>query len=321
MTTLVTGAGLIGTAIAERLTARGTSVLLLDLHRPATLPEGVAFVPADITDAAALDRIIGEHGVRDVVHTAALLSTALRANPARGLEVNLLGTTNLLEACRAHGLRRAVLVSSTTVLYAGFSTLGPAPIPEDAALHLISQRPGSLYAISKLAGEQLGLLYRDHYGVETISLRYAAVIGGQGEAPTSVPGRLFSTLVKAAHEKRGIRLDDPLLVWAGREEFVDVRDCARAALCALDAAAPRLGVYNITHPMQWTLEEVIAAVAKTHGPLRVSHDHTVRTGFAGFPHPRPAGSSTAAARDELSFSAQHDLHDSLRYWWPPVATP
>lgn len=315
MSILVTGAGLIGCAVAELLLARGEDILLLDIRQPAHVPAGARFVAADITDATAIDRIIADHGVSDIVHTAAMLSTAMRADPVRGLGVNLLGTANLLQACRQHGLRRIILVSSTTVLYSGFATLGPDPIPEDAALGLVSQRPGSLYAISKLTGEQLALLYRDLYGVDTISLRFGAVVGGRTDAPTSVPGRLFSTLVKAAQDARALQIDDPLLIWKGKEEFVDVRDCARAAVCALDAERPQLGVYNIVHPRQWSLDEIIETVGAIHGPLTVAYDRTVATGFAGFPHVRPAGSSVSAARDELAFTAQHDLADSLAYWW------
>lgn len=250
-----------------------------------------------------------------------MLSTGMRADPLRGMTVNLLGTLGLLEAARRHGLRRVVCISSTTVLYSGFATLGPAPIPEDAALGLVSQRPASLYAISKLTGEQLALLYRDLHGVDTISLRYGAVIGGRTETPSSVPGRLFSALVAAAHSGKAIRLDDALLVWQGAEEFVDVRDCARAPVAALAAERPGLGVYNIVHPAQWTLAAVIDAVSEIHGPLRVAYDRDCRTGFAGFPHRRPAGSDITAAAADLEFSAIHDLRDSLQHWWPVPRHP
>ncbi|WP_313137300.1 NAD-dependent epimerase/dehydratase family protein [Paracoccus jeotgali] len=316
MTTLVTGAGLIGSAAAKLLAARGDKVVLIDLRAPADIPPGVTFIPADITDTGHIDQIIQDHSITAILHTAALLSTAMRADPVLGLRVNILGTAALLEACRRHAIRRIVLISSTTVLYSGFSTLGPDPIPEDAALHLVSQRPGSLYAVSKLTCEQLGLLYRDLHGVDAISLRLGAVVGGDTDAPTSVPGRLFSTLVEAARAGHPIALDDPLLIWKGNEEFVDVRDCARAAVAALDARQPQTGVYNIVHPAQWSLDAVIAAVEDTHGELSVSYDRSVATGFAGFPHVRPAGSSTEAARQELRFSAAHDLQDSLRHWWP-----
>ncbi len=319
MTVLVTGAGLIGSETARLLTARGDAVVLFDIRTPADLPAGVDFVAGDITDAAALDALIAERGIGSVVHTAAMLSTGMRADPLRGMAVNLLGTLALLEAARRQGLHRVVCISSTTVLYSGFATLGPDPIPEDAALGLVSQRPGSLYAISKLTGEQLALLYRDLYGVSTVSLRYGAVLGGRTDVPSSVPGRLFATLVAAAGSGQVLKLDDPLLVWAGPEEFIDVRDCAAAAVAALDAALPGLGVYNVTHPRQWRLNDVIAAVAEVHGPLQVEYDRTCRSGFAGFPHRRPAPSDISAAEAELGFTPAHDLRDSLRYWWPATS--
>jgi UDP-glucose 4-epimerase len=153
----------------------------------------------------------------------------MQANPVKGLHVNILGTVTLLEACKKHDLEPIVMISPATVLYSGFSTLKPDPIPEDAALHLISQRPGSLYAISKLASEQIGLLYSDLHGLDTISLRLGAVVGGDTSKPTSVPRRLFSILIHAAGTGEEVILNGPLLIWKGTEEFVDVRDgCDRS---------------------------------------------------------------------------------------------
>lgn len=316
MSVLVTGAGLIGSETARLLAARGEEVVLIDIRPPHRPLAGVRFEQADITDAARVEALLRAHGVERIVHTAALLSTALRADPVAGLRVNLIGTAVLLELCRKLGLKRMVCISSATVLYAGFGHLGPAPIPEDSALRLVSDRPGSLYALTKITGEHLALLYRDLHGVDAVSLRLAAVVGGNAPgAGTSVPGRLFATLIAAARAGAPLRLEDPLLVWGGAEEFIDLRDCGRAAVAALDAPAPALGVYNIAHPGQWTLDAVIAEVARTHGPFTAEVLPPRTTGFAGFPHIRPAPSSLAAAETELGFTAAHDLGDTLRYWW------
>lgn len=315
MTILVTGAGLIGSTIAKKLATDGEKVIVMDIRQPDDLPSDITFVAADITDADAIEQIISAHNIKRIIHTAAMLSTAMRANPVKGLNVNILGTVNLLEACRSHNIQRIVLVSSTTVLYSGFSTLGPEPISEDSPLTLISQRPASLYAISKLTTEQIALLYREMYGLNTISLRFGAVIGGKTDVPSSVPGRLFSKLVAAAKSQQTITLDDPLLIWKGKEEFIDVRDCADAAICALNAEHAKLGIYNIVHPKQWSLDEVITAIADLHGAYTVHYDRDLNTGFAGFPHIRPAASSIAAAHQELNFTPRYDLLNSLAYWW------
>lgn len=323
MTVLITGAGLIGTQVARLLSARGQDCVLFDLHPPPasvlSLP-GVAFRQGDVTDPAALQAFLAPP-VSAVVHTAAMLSTGLRADPMRGLEVNLMGTARLLEAARRAGVDRFVQTSSATVVYAGFDSLGPDPIPEDATLRLISQRPGSLYALTKATAEHLALLWRDHYGLSTVSLRLAAVAGGDTDPPSSVPGRLIARLIGAARAGGRHLLDDPFLIWAGTEEFIDPRDCARAILAALDAPDPAQGVYAIAHPRVWTLPELAGAVAARFGPFTLELAQPPQTGFAGFPHVRPAPTDLSAAEAELGFRAAHDLSDSLAHWWPPETRP
>jgi UDP-glucose 4-epimerase len=313
---LITGAGLIGAETARLLAARGEPCVLFDLRPPPpavlALP-GVRFVPGDLTDAAALARLFAGR-VRAVLHTAAMLSAGMRADQLRGIEVNILGTARLLDHAARAGVGRFVQASSATVLYAGFDSLGPGTMGEDSALRLVSQRQGSLYAISKQTAEQLALLWREQWALPTVSLRFAAVVGGEAAAPTSVPGRLIARLIGAARAGGVHVLDDPLLAWAGTEEFVDVRDCGRAMVAALDAPAPAQGVYAIAHPRGWTLDEAAAAVAARFGPFTLALPGPVRTGFAGFRHVRPAPTDLGAAERELGFRARHDLADTLAHW-------
>lgn len=313
MSVLVTGAGVVGQEVARQLAGRGTPVILADLRAPEP-SEGIVPLTLDITEGEALTAACADNGVSGVIHTAALLSTSLRADPLRGLEVNVMGTARVLEAARATGVRRVVLMSSTTVVYSAFGSLAPVPIPEDATLRMLSDRPRSLYAMTKIATEQLGLLWRDLYGLETVSLRLAAVLGGPDATVTSVPGRLFARLIAAAREGDTLELDDPFLVWAGQEEFVDFRDCAAAALAALDAPAPSQGVYTIAHPEGWTLQALADEVARLFGPFTLRLAVPCTTGFAGFPYPRPALSDLSAARDELGFVPRHALADTLSLW-------
>ena len=318
MKVFITGAGLIGCETARLLSLRGDEVLLVDVRVP---PEnvfdlrGVTYENLDVLEAAAVVDLVNERKIDRIVHTAAILSNGMRADPIRGLHVNLMGTAHVLEAARQTGVQRVVTISSTTVLYSGFSSLPPVPIPEDAALHLVSDRPRSLYAMTKLTNEYLGHLYTDLYGVSHVALRFAAVLGGHAEVQTSVPGQMFDLLVSAAKSGDLLVLDNPLYQWGGNEEFVDLRDCARAILAALDADAPDLGVYNIAHPKLWTLEETVAEVARIHGAIDCRLPRNPTTGFAGFPHRRPAGSSVLAANAELGFTCDYDLSDTLGHWW------
>jgi UDP-glucose 4-epimerase len=320
MTVLITGAGLIGQLTARLLAERGERVVLADIREPQMpLLQRTEFALCDVSDAARLREVILSSGATQIVHTAAMLSTGIRQDPVLGVKVNVMGTANVLECARTLGLGRVVLASSATVAYTTFGRHGATPIEEDVPLHLLSERPASIYAMTKIAGEQLAMLYADLYGVDSVVLRYAAVLGGGSEAPTSVPGRLLASLAAAGRSGAPLLLDDPFVLWGGREEFVDARDCAHANVCALDAAKPVQRVYNIA-PGSWhTLDEFIAAMGAIYPRLDVAPTPELATGFAGFPHQRPAPSSTSAARAELSFACQHDLQDTMRFWAGPEA--
>jgi UDP-glucose 4-epimerase len=317
MSTLVLGAGLIGSLTAQQLLAAGEDVVLADVRAPKTLPAGAGRLTAltlDVTDVAALMAVATGHGVQRIVHTAALLSTAIRQDPLNGIKVNVMGTANVLECARRLQLKRVVLASSTTLAYNTFGQHGPQAMEEDVPMRLLSERPASIYAATKLAGEHLALLYSDLYGVDTVSLRYGAVLGGDLERPTSVPGRLIQTLVQAARTGQTCELTDPLLLWGGREEFVDARDCARANVCALHAPEPKQRVYNVASGDWFTLGEFVRAMQGEWPQLQVHLPPEPDTGFAGFPNQRPSPSSVAAAQLELGFQTNFTLGDSLAYW-------
>lgn len=315
---LITGSGVIGGLTARMLAARGQRVLLLDVAPPrARLPDGVDFVRCDITDLSALEALLRARPIRGVVHTAALLSTGIRKDPVRGVSVNALGTAHMLDCARRLSLGRVVFASSSTVGYSTFASANGGAIVEDFSMHIVSERPASIYAATKLFGEHLALLYGDLLGVDVVVLRYGAVLGGPLDTPTSVPGRLLARLAGAARSGERIVLDDPYLSWGGIEEFVDARDCARANLHALDAQAPTGRVYNVATGKAVTLRAFVETARAALGRLDVELGPEPPTGFAGFPHRRPAPSSIEASRTDLGFSCAHDLEDMIRFWASP----
>ncbi|MBC7703595.1 MAG: NAD(P)-dependent oxidoreductase, partial [Rhodoferax sp.] len=193
MTTLITGAGIIGCHTARLLAERGEACVLLDL-RPAhdaissiVQHPLVQIMTGDVTDFALLQTLAQTHGVHRIVHTAALLSTAIRQNPLEGIRVNVMGTANVLELARQLRLSRVVIASSTTVGYPTFGDFHGQAVPEDFEMNFLKHRPSSIYGGTKVAGEHLSLLYRDLYGVRVVVLRYAAVISAWSGPGTSVP--------------------------------------------------------------------------------------------------------------------------------------
>jgi UDP-glucose 4-epimerase len=311
---LITGGGVVGLRTAALLAARGERVVVADV-RP-IYPDGLTgggfkTATCDIVDRDALTALVEANAITSIIHTAALLSTAIRRDPVHGVLVNTVGTTNVLDIARTMKLRRVVIASSTTVGYTCFATHGPEPIEEDVQLRVVSQRPASIYAATKLAAENIAMLYNDLYGVDVAILRYGAVLSASEAIATSVPDQLLSKLLSAGRAGVPVHIKDPFLVWAGREEFVDARDCAIANVAALDAAELKSRVYNIATGTWYSFEDVCDVVRGIYPDLSVDLGVNVTSGFAGFPYKRPAPSSTVAAKHELGFTAAYRLEDTV----------
>lgn len=322
MTVLITGAGIIGCHTARLLAARGNAVVLLDKHPAYEAIASIVSDPlvqvlaGDVTDVATLETLVQAHKVNAIVHTAALLSTAIRKDPLAGIQVNIMGAANVLEVARRHRLRRVVLASSSTVGYQAFGDFTGDAFPEDFALQFIRHRPASIYVGTKVAGEYLGLLYRDLYGRSVVALRYAAVISAWSGPGTSVPGKVLSSLLLPARRGETAVIDDPFTVWNGGEEFIDARDCASANVAALDAADPTQGVYNIGMGQLSSFDAFVDAVRLCHPALQVRLDVQPAGGFAGFPHIRSSASDLSAAARELGWAPSYSLDAAIAHYAP-----
>ncbi len=184
---LITGAlGAIGAWTMRSLLAGGHDVVALDLggsdHRLAIAlsdeqREAITQVQADITDLAALERVLDEHAITNVIHLAALQVPFVRENPVLGAEVNVIGTTNVLEAVRrCAGQVGPVVYASSIAVYGPKGTLAG----DDA--------PGTLYGVYKRANEGTAQRYFEDYGVSSIGLRPHTVFGpGRDQGVTSAP--------------------------------------------------------------------------------------------------------------------------------------
>src|SRR3954462_1279350 len=123
MTTLVIGSGLVGSQIARILVERGEKPVLMDYAAQTeaigqivdlakvTLVAGDVLRPLSIVDA------LRTHGITQVAHTAAnpLLTQGAQKEPYWAINLNIMGTVNVLEAARVTGIKR-VAVSSSSVL-------------------------------------------------------------------------------------------------------------------------------------------------------------------------------------------------------------
>ena len=317
MTTLITGAGLIGTLTARHLLEQGAKAVLFDVSPQhdsvaATLhPLKAPVLAGDVSSYPALEAVIQAHGVRGIVHTAAMLTAGIKADPARGMTVNIIGGMNVLEAARKLGLGRVVIASSSTVSYAAFASNPGERYPEDFRMAVLSERPTTFYSAGKLAQEHLALVHAAEYGTDMVLLRYGAVVGEWAGPNRSIPGRLVRALLLPAIQGKTAVIDDPMLVWQGGDDFVDARDVARANVAALNAPAPRQRVYHVTFGRMHAFADFVAAVTSLYPGFKTDVRVTAKAGFAGFPKVRPATSDMRAAEAELGFTPRYDLRAAL----------
>jgi UDP-glucuronate 4-epimerase len=184
MRILVTGAaGFIGSHLCERLVARDDRVVGLDsfdAFYARSIKEsnlaGLAadrrftLVEADVRDAAALDRAFAAAKPEMVVHLAALAGVRPSLmDPARYADVNVVGTQRIVDAVRAHGVRRLVFASSSSV----YGLDSHPPFKEsDPCL-----KPVSPYASTKRSGELLLFTAHHLYSLDVTCLRFFTVFG------------------------------------------------------------------------------------------------------------------------------------------------
>ncbi len=189
---LLTGcAGFIGYRVAHQLLADGKRVVGIDnlndyydvrlkRHRLDQLTSSprFEFVRGDIEDERGVESLFERHRISSVVNLAARAGVRYSMeNPRVYMTTNLMGSLNLLESMRRHGVKKFVL-ASTSSLYAG----QPMPFVETLPVN----SPISPYAASKKAAEVLAYSYHFLYGLDVSIVRYFTVYGPAGRPDMSV---------------------------------------------------------------------------------------------------------------------------------------
>lgn len=182
MKILVTGgAGFIGSALSKRLFEDGHTVTIIDNFndyydvtlkeaRVANLLQGIEIVKGDITDERFLRELFSTHSFDVVAHLAAQAGVRYSVEyPSVYVETNVHGTQVLLEVMKEFGVKRMVYASTSSV----YGNATEAPFTEDAP----ADKPASVYAATKRAGELLAHTYASLYGIEVTCLRFFTVYG------------------------------------------------------------------------------------------------------------------------------------------------
>jgi dTDP-glucose 4,6-dehydratase len=222
---LVTGAGgFIGSHLVERLVAEGASVRafvrynsraeigLLRLAAPETIAR-LELIGGDLRDADAVRKAV--EGCQLVFHLGALISIPYSyLHPREVAETNLMGTLNVLAACRELGVDRLLHTSTSEV----YGTAQRTPI--DEAHPLQGQSP---YSASKIGADKLAESFHHAYGLPVVTVRPFNTYGPRQSARAVIP-----TIITQALAKRTIYLGS----LDTTRDFTFVDDTVNGFLCA-----------------------------------------------------------------------------------------
>ena len=249
MRILVTGAcGFVGRHLVAELLAHRHDPVALDLSaRPAEFPAAVSYYRGDIADAGQLRQVVAEIRPEGCIHLAGLAFVPIGwSDPARTMQVNLIGTINLLEALRHSAPEARLLLISSAEVY-GRKSLS-APLTEDAPLQ--ADNP---YALSKSAAESMTFLYGRRYGLPVMAARPCNHIGPGQSGDFVIPSF-------AAQLRKMVSGACPPLMKVGNLDslrvFLDVRDVVRAYRLLLEGGIPGQA-YNVAGGEEKSIREML----------------------------------------------------------------
>ena len=297
------GAGFIGSTLAARLVDKNKVIIFDNLDRNAIQHtdllshENINFIQGDIMDLESIKAIFTEHQPQYVVHCAAIagVDTVIK-DPVRTLNINIIGTNNVLEAALSlTDLKRIVLFSTSEVFGSqSFNSSESKP----AVIGAVGEARWT-YALSKLTNEHYADAYFKKYNMPTVILRPFNIYG-----PGQVGEGALSIFIQKAikNEKITIHGDgSQIRAWC----FVD--DMVRGMLLSMvhiDAigksfnignARSTLTIYGLANAVVRILdsESEIVFVPKTHADIELRMP------------------DTRQAREIMDFVAQVDLEQGI----------
>jgi nucleoside-diphosphate-sugar epimerase len=308
MTTLVIGAGLIGSQVARILVERGEKPVLMDVAaQPAAMGQivdlsKVTLVQGDILRPLSIVDVLRTHGITRIAHTAAnpLLTVGAQREPYAAINLNIMGTVNVLEAARVTGLKRVVVSSSSVLNHYLDGGEDQGNFGREEAF----PRPTTFYSATKQAVESLGLNYAKWCGIEFAGLRYGAVFGPWSGAGGGGPSNIIREAMRNALAGK------EAIVPPGAMEWVYSKDAARGTVLALDAKDLGSRVFNITMGAMTTPAEMAEAIQAVAPGARVKFEAPASAAVSLAN--RDSHADLSRSRRYLGFEPEFRLRDAVK---------
>lgn len=301
---VIGGAGLIGSHVVDALLhSQAASVRIFDnfvrgsrdnlSHALSDSRAEIFEGGADIRDRPALTRAM--RGIDGVFHLAALWLLECVERPMQAFDVNVGGTMNVAAAMLEARVSRIVFSSSASVY--GDAQIEPMPESHPFACK-------EIYGASKVSSEMLlGAMARTGPGFGCVHLRYMNVYGPRQDDKGAYVG-VVTRMMGDIESGRPLMVDgDGLQSY----DFVDVRDCARANLLAMESDCSQ-DAFNVGTGVKTSVRDLARLVSQVHGDGAAVHHRPV----SGRPYVRNRVGDVRHARSVLGFTATVGLEEGIR---------
>lgn len=255
---LIGGAGFVGSHLIEQLVEGGVKeIVVFDNFARGTRNNITAaeksgrikVVEGDILDAKAVEKVVD--GADGVYHLAASWLLQCVDDPPAGLQTNVVGMFNVMNACHSAKVRRLVFSSSASVYGNALQTT----MAED---HPLNNR--TFYGATKIAGEQLLRAFNEMHGLDYVALRYFNIYGPRQD----YSGAYVSVIMKVLDR---IDAGEPPVVYGDGSQaydFIYVGDVARSNILAMQSKASD-EVINICTGIRTSIRDLVELLRELTG--------------------------------------------------------
>jgi dTDP-glucose 4,6-dehydratase len=269
MKVLITGgAGFQGSHLAESLLLGGHEVTIINtftdekIKNIANIEDKVRLVFGSITDPVLVEKTVRGHDI--VFHLAANINVdqSLK-DPKSFLDVNVMGTFNILEQVRAHGIR--MIHASTCEVYGDGHDLAEGELLKETS----ELKPNSPYAASKAAADRFCYSYYRSFDVDVTIVRPFNIFGERQKSGTF--GALIPILVRKA------MIGDTLTVFgdgSATRDYLHVSDLVAAYELVMNTQGLKGKSINFASGRDTSVKQIAEYIAEKfkgeikHGPAR-----------------------------------------------------
>jgi UDP-glucose 4-epimerase len=299
------GAGFLGSTFCDAMLERGHAVTCFDnfsTGRLAFLEQAqqrprFTLIRGDITDFAQLQQVL--KGFDWVAHFAANADVRRGLeHPRRDLEINTIGTWNVLEAARQGGTKH-LLFTSTGSVYGEPETF---PVREDAPY----PEQTSLYAASKLAGEGLISAYCHGYGLHAAVFRLVSILG-----PRYTHGHVYDFMQKLSKDPTRLEV---LGDGSQLKSYLHVYDLMAAFELMIEKGGSGYQLSNVGHDQSLRVHQSVALITARMGLTPVIEYSGGKRGWVGDSPRIELDTTRLRARGwKPTRSLEQAVHDTVDY--------